>query len=153
MAIRFTCSVESCVFAILVMVTCFTMSVFTAVSCGCCVLFLTLLSCIECGSDPTLLNFASSSDLAVPRCRRACLGGAFLLSFTFSFASSSSARDLQHRTCLRLRCCLSLCSGLLEVGLQYVLDLAASHLLGHLYLSWHLCCNSTTLLRATLISS
>ena len=27
--------------------------------------------------------------------------------------------------------------GLLEVGLRHVLDLAASHRLGHLYLSWH----------------
>ena len=46
--------------------------------------------------------------------------------------SSSSARDLQHRTCLRLRCCL------LEVGLQYVLDLAASHDPGRLCLPLHL---------------
>ena len=41
-----------------------------------------------------------------------------------------SARGL-HPCIWRLSC------GLLEVGLQYVLDLAASHRLGHLYLSWH----------------
>ena len=70
-------------------------------------------------------------DLALPRCRRACLGRAFLLCFTFSFSSSSSARDVQQRT-WRVRCCL------LEVGHRHVLDLAASHRLGHLYLSWHL---------------
>ena len=73
----------------------------------------------------------------VPLCRRACLGGAFLLSFTFSRARLLSARDLQHRTwrprwVCRLRCCL------LQVGRRHVLDLAASHRQGHLCLSLHL---------------
>ena len=77
------------------------------------------------------------------------------------FLSSSPARDLQQKTwqlrfCLlevgihctwRLSCCL------LEVGHQQNLDLVASHRLGHLCFSWHVCCNSTTVFYATLTSS
>ena len=85
-------------------------------------------------ADPSLLAWLCTSlSAGGPRS-----GGAFLLSFTFSFTSSSSARDLQHRT-WRLRCCLRLSYGLLEVGRRHVLDLvASSHRLNHLYLSWHL---------------
>ena len=50
--------------------------------------------------------------------------------------SSSLARDLQHIT-WRLSCCL------LEVGHQQNLDLVASHRLGHLCFSRHMCCDST----------
>ena len=73
--------------------------------------------------------------------------------FSFCPLALTENRCLFHKllpfTCAS-RCCLRLCSCLLEVGLQSVLDLAASPRLGHLYLSWHLCCNSTTVFCATL---
>ena len=47
----------------------------------------------------------------------------------------------------RLSCCL------LDGGHQQSLDFAASHHLGHLCFSWHLCCNSTTVFCAALTSS
>ena len=107
-------------------------------------------------ADPSFLTWL------VPRGRRAGLdsdmsGGAFLLSFTLvlqarlapihrlpivvvwscsrslslslKLARFLSAGDLHH--CIRRLSC-----GLLEVGLRYVLDLAASH---HLGLLRHLC--------------
>ena len=79
----------------------------TAVSCDCASYFdASVLHCTRV-AIPTILNlalywllctvFVLNADIRLcepglkPRCRRACLGGAFLLSFTFSFASSSSA--------------------------------------------------------------
>ena len=73
------------------------------------------------------LRFSFAFAPAVHRLMNA-LCGVLMLPFSFS---SSPARDPQHRT-WRLRCCL------LEVGLRRGLDLAASHRLDHLYLSWHL---------------
>ena len=119
-----------------------------------------------CWMRPSLLTF-------VPRCRRACLGGAFLLSY-HSRASSTSGTDslAAYPCCVELltlsfssyqarlfvgsrsatshlatalrsarglhHCIRQLSFGLLEVGLRYVLDLAASHRLGHLCLPLHL---------------
>ena len=66
-------------------------------------------------------------------------------SFSFSQARLLSARDLQHRTwrpaLLSARglhhCIRRLSCGLLEDGHRHVLDLAASHRLGHLCLLLH----------------
>ena len=55
---------------------------------------------------------------------------------SLSQARLLSARDLQHRT-KRLRCVRRLRCCLLEVGHRHVLDFAASHHLGHLYLLRH----------------
>ena len=80
-----------------------------------------------------LLNAAVFADLALylAVCGLASVElSCSLTSLSLSQARLLSARDLQHRT-WRQRC-------LLEVGLRYVLDLAASHHLGHLCLSLHL---------------
>ena len=74
------------------------------------------------------------------------LGCQSLELFTLSLSlSSSPARDLQQKTwqlrfCLlevKIHCTWRLSCCLLQVGHRYVLDLAASHRLGHLCFSWH----------------
>ena len=79
----------------------------------------------ERGDARVPCTYGTDSSAAYPSCLE--LFHALFL----SQARLLSARDLQHLT-WRLSC------SLLEVGLRYVLDLAASHRLGHLCLLLHL---------------
>ena len=80
------------------------------------------LGCLSllCGASHALFFFLSSSSAVGSRSATSYLATALL-----------SARSLHH--CIRRLSC-----GLLEVGLRCVLDLAASHHLGHLCLFLHL---------------